>query len=389
MATAAHYRRPVRLVAVVSGGLSLVVALAAAASPSSPGGASAGMHAAAEARAAASGGTWGTAEEVPGTAALNKGGFAQTLSVSCARAGGCSAGGSYRDASGHIQAFVAREAKGIWRRAQEVPGTAALNKGGFAETLSVSCARAGGCSAGGFYRDASGHIQAFVAGEVKGIWRRAQEVPGTAALNKGGLAEIASVSCARAGNCSAGGTYLDASKHHQAFVAGEVKGIWRRAQEVPGTAALNRLGNAQIASVSCARAGNCSAGGFYLDTSGQQAFVAGEVKGIWRRAQEVPGTAALNKSSTAMITSVSCARAGDCSAGGTYLDASGRQQVFVAGEVKGIWRRAQEVPGTAALNKGGFAQIFSVSCARAGNCSAGGFYRDASGHIQAFLVNET
>ena len=41
------------------------------------------------------------------------------------------------------------------------------------------------------------------------------------------------------------------------------------------------------------------------------------------------------------------------------------------------------------MNKGGDAEIFSVSCARAGNCSAGGFYKDASGHLQAFVVNET
>jgi hypothetical protein len=33
--------------------------------------------------------------------------------------------------------------------------------------------------------------------------------------------------------------------------------------------------------------------------------------------------------------------------------------------------------------------ITSVSCARAGDCSAGGSYADASGHFQAFVVNET
>jgi hypothetical protein len=109
MATAAHHRRPARLLALAPGGLTLVLALAAAASPSSPGGAVAGTHAAAGARAAAPGGTWGTAQEVPGTAALNKGGFAEITSVSCAKAGSCSAGGSYLDASGRLQAFVVNE----------------------------------------------------------------------------------------------------------------------------------------------------------------------------------------------------------------------------------------------------------------------------------------
>jgi len=30
-----------------------------------------------------------------------------------------------------------------------------------------------------------------------------------------------------------------------------------------------------------------------------------------------------------------------------------------------------------------------VSCASAGNCSAGGSYTDSSGHQQAFVVRET
>ena len=50
-------------------------------------------------------GTWGTAEQVPGTGALNQGRFAETSSVSCASAGNCSAGGSYIDSSGHRQVF--------------------------------------------------------------------------------------------------------------------------------------------------------------------------------------------------------------------------------------------------------------------------------------------
>jgi hypothetical protein len=54
--------------------------------------------------------TWGTAEEIPGTAALNQGGFAQALSVSCAPAGTCSADGLYTDSSGQLQAFVVNKA---------------------------------------------------------------------------------------------------------------------------------------------------------------------------------------------------------------------------------------------------------------------------------------
>jgi hypothetical protein len=133
--------------------------------------------------ATAPGGTWGTAQEVPGTAALNAGGSAVVISVSCASAGNCAAGGVYTDSSRSAQAFVASEVTDTWRAAIEVPGTAALNQGGQAQVYQLSCASAGNCAAGGYYTDSAGHDQAFVASEVTGTWHAAREVPGTAALN--------------------------------------------------------------------------------------------------------------------------------------------------------------------------------------------------------------
>jgi len=332
-------------------------------------------------------GLWRTAKEVPGTAALNTGGDASTGPMSCAAAGNCAAGGQYTDSSGRGQAFVVNEVSGTWGKAEEVPGTAALNTDGGAFTGSVSCASAGNCGAGGFY-GSRGHFQAFVVNEVSGIWRTAEEVPGIAALNTGD-AFTGSVSCASAGNCGAGGQYTDSSGNYQAFAVNEVSGTWGKAEEVPGTAALNTGGTAQIDSVSCASAGNCGAGGFYTDSSGNlQALVVNEVSGIWRTAEEVPGIGVLNAGHIAITNSVSCASAGNCSAGGVYSDSSRNRHAFVVNEVRGIWRPAKEVPGTATLNKGGFAQVLSVSCTSAGNCSAGGLYTDSSALQQAFVVNE-
>jgi hypothetical protein len=118
-----------------------------------------------------------------------------------------------------------------------------------------------------------------VVSEVHGTWHKAIEVPGTAALNQGVQAKITLVSCASAGDCSAGGFYLDGSSNFQAFVVSEVHGTWHKAIEVPGTAALNQGGSAELGSVSCAAAGNCSAGGSYFNSStGQQAFVVSQAK---------------------------------------------------------------------------------------------------------------
>ncbi len=401
-------------------------------------------------------GTWGRAREVPGTAALNTGGSAEVWSVSCASAGNCSAGGGYFDgtpASGHGQAFVVSQRNGTWGKAEEVPGTATLNvggdEGGFAQVWSVSCASAGNCSAGGRYTDRLGHDQAFVVTQKNGTWGKAKkvpgrggaiiyslscgaagncsaggvygagpgrdeafivsqkhgawgklkEVPGIAALNTGGFAQIYSLSCASAGNCSAGGFYATRSGHCpavnrgncQAFVVTQKNGTWGKAKKVPGAAALNAGGDAEIYSVSCGSAGNCSAGGYYTGRSGRsQAFIVTQKRGAWGTAKKVPGIAALNAGGGAEIRSVSCGSAGNCSAGGYYTDRSGHLQPLVVSQNKGTWGMAEEVPGTAALNKGGSAQVWSVSCASAGRCSAGGYYKDGSGpDYQAFVVSQT
>src|SRR5215472_8760210 len=350
------------------------------------GGAAAGTRA--EAPRAALAGTWGAAREMPGTAALNQGGSAQVNSVSCSSPGNCSAGGFYTDSAGGDQAFVVSEVKGIWRAPIEVPGTAALNKGRYAWVNSVSCASAGNCSAGGFY--GNNGLQAFVVSETNGVWHKAIEVPGSAALNRRGGASVQSVSCARPGDCSVGGFYL--AKNFQAFVASEVNGIWQKAIQVPGTASVPPPGDAtptaEVNSVSCVSAGNCTIGGSYDVSLTVQAFVASEVNGIWQKALKVPGSAALNVGGYAQVSSVSCTSAGDCSAGGYYTDSWGYDQLMVVNEVNGTWHDAIEVPGSAALNLGDYVQFSAVSCASAGNCSAGGSYLGGGSLSKPFVVSE-
>jgi len=186
------------------------------------------------------------------------------------------ASGWYMDGSADQQAFVASERHGTWHPAIEVPGTGALNQGGAAQAW-VTCTSASNCTAGGFYTDFSHHLQAFVASQRNGTWHAAIEVPGTAVLNRGGDADAGPGSCTSPGNCVTGGYYTDRAGHSQAFVVRERNGIWRPAIEVPGTAALNKGGNANVGPVSCVPAGNCVAGGYYDDRSGHhQAFVVNQ-----------------------------------------------------------------------------------------------------------------
>jgi hypothetical protein len=290
-------------------------------------GSAAGAEAVAGARGAL-GGTWGTAQEVPGTAALNKGGIAGVGSVSCASAGNCSAAGGYAGKSGHLLAFVVTEKNGSWGTAEKVPGM--VNRAGSVVLNSVSCGSAGNCSAGGSYMTVIGASPAFVVNQANGVWGTPEKLPGR--LNQGRAAGIVTVSCVTGSNCGAGGVYTDASGNSQAFAATGKNGHWGAAKEVPGTAALNKSGNAQVNSVSCASAGNCGAGGFYSDRAGQQVFAVTETNGRWGTAAEVPGTAALNTGGSAELDSLSCAPAGNCSAGGSYTDSSGQLQAFVVSQ---------------------------------------------------------
>jgi len=359
-------------------------------------GALAGCGPAPAARAA---GSWGTAIEVPGLGALNTRGDAEVSSVSCASAGNCAAGGDYRDRHGHGQGFVAVERNGRWGQAVEVPGLGALNEGGSAQVTSVSCASAGNCAAGGDYQDGDRHGQGFVADERNGVWGQAIEVPGLGALNKKGpggpyaypQTQVDSVSCASAGNCAAGGTYAADSRHGQGFVAVEDNGVWGHAIEVPGLGALNKGGSAEVDSVSCASPGNCAAGGDYEDRGQNgQGFVADEDNGVWGHAIEVPGLGALNKGGAAGVNSVSCASPGNCAAGGDYEDRGQNGQGFVADERNGVWGTAINVPGLMALNDtegSPNAGVGSVSCASAGNCAAAGTYGDPYG--TGFAASET
>ena len=316
---------------------------------------------------------WGRAEEVPGMGTLNAGGNAAVISVSCWRAGDCTAGGFYTDASGHQQAFVVDESNGAWGKAQQLPGTAVLNAGGSAQVTVMSCAPRGYCGAGGYYHDGKGNQQAFVASQTSGRWGTAAEVPGTGKLNVGGLALVRSVSCPSAGNCAAGGYYQTynppgtGDNSFQAFVVSEHKGRWAKAEDVPGIGALAPPPdeNNSVVSVSCASAGNCTAGGYWNPgvtgvSCSDCGFVLTEVNGRWHGLVQPKGGGP--------VSSVACWHAGDCAAAGYRQSAGSGSPIFgyVETQANGRWGKAHQFASR--LNLG----IGSVSCPSAGNCATGG-----------------
>jgi hypothetical protein len=336
---------------------------------------------------------WSPAIEVPGTAALNAGSYADVEAVSCATPGNCAAGGYYSNQWGGQEAFVVDETNGTWGTAMQVPGTTIPNGMHLADVSSIACPTAGNCVAGGSYFGSAGPTP-FVVSEVDGTWGTAQDLPGMSSLNIGGDgAGVDSVSCASAGNCTAGGTYSEsAGAEFQPFVVDETDGTWGTAIEVPGMSGLNIGHDGHLTAVSCRTAGNCAAVGFYQDASFRpQAFVVDERNGTWSTAVKVPGTTALETGGGAELDSVSCPADGNCVAGGSYghyAESGDTGQPFLVAETNGTWGTATEVSGAEALNHG-LARVESVSCGTVGNCAAGGFYTDGAGNTEVFVVDET
>ena len=228
-------------------------------------------------------GRWGSAQPIPGLAALNAGGSARVEHLSCASPGNCAAGGSYQDAAHHDQVFAAIEANGTWGMATAIPGLAALNAGGLADVTAVSCGEAGDCAIGGSYENAQGDDIPWVDDSVAGTWRTAKGLITTNLTSIDSeftqkIGTVNSISCAVAGGCAAAvtlpalvaiGSQLDPEAG--AYIATELNGIWG----TPQPAAIIASGAAQLPaeldSVSCADTPTTRiAGGYYTDGNENQ-----------------------------------------------------------------------------------------------------------------------
>jgi hypothetical protein len=165
---------------------------------------------------------------------------------------------------------------------------------------------------------------------ANGKWGAAVAVPVSAALNKGGFAELNSVSCPTAGNCSAGGSYAATSTSTQPLVVTEKNGTWGTAIAVPGSAALNTGKDMSVTHVSCVSPGTCSAaGGFHASNHSQGVWVSSEKGGRWGTAGTIPGLSGLATGGLAEVNGLSCSTSDTCGLVGDYITMNGSQQPFV------------------------------------------------------------
>jgi hypothetical protein len=316
--------------------------------------------------------------------------------LSCPSAGNCSAGGAYSDGAGNVQGLLLNEVKGVWRAPTRLLPPSQADKDPSLTINALSCATAGNCAAVGSFDDTHNNSQSFVANEVDGVWKRAQEVslPSGAGVSVQN-SEVHSVDCWSPGDCSAIGSYLDntsPSGYAQGLEVNEVHGVWGRARETVLPSNANADPYVDINQVACTHGGNCVAVGSYIGVgSATEGLVVTETNGVWESATAtvLPGNASAYPSG--LVSEVACVSTGNCTAIGTYTNASGDVEGMTLTETRSVWARAlaMAMPSGAATSPHTFFYGYGgLDCASVGNCSAGGQYLDGSGEYQGFFIDE-
>ena len=339
-------------------------------------------------------GTWATGVEAPLPANAGSGPDdpAGLGSVSCVSAGNCTAAGSYYDSSGASEGQLLTQTSGTWAAA-EAPLPANAGFGNHGEDRAVlgwvSCASAGNCTAVGQYWDIYGQPQGLLLTQTAGTWAAAEAaLPANAGSDQS--VGLNSLSCASAGNCTATGSYSDSSGNRQGLLLTQTAGTWATGVEAPLPANAGSGPGVGLGSVSCASAGNCTVTGSYTDSSGSsQGLLLTQTAGTWAAAEAALPANAGSGPNRAGLGAVSCASAGNCTATGHYLDSSGHTQGLLLTQTAGTWATGVEaaMPANAGSNPG--AGLNAVSCASAGSCTAVGSYTDSSGSTQGLLLTQT
>jgi Big-like domain-containing protein len=282
---------------------------------------------------------------------------------------------------------------GHWGPAQPIPGLAALNAGGSAQVQHVSCVSLGNCTAAGIYQDAAGSTQVFTANEVSGTWGQATPLTGLSSLNVGGDASATALSCSGLGACAIGGFYTDGLNGSQPFVADSQGGTFGPPQALFAASALHNQQIATVSALSCASPGNCTVAVTLPvfppgGTPLPESFLASEVAGTWSAVQAIFGITSAEV--PAAINSLSCWLPGDCFAGGLYRSSTGALHTLMTAQLNGDWHPFEEISGISQLpgyDPNQSSVVESVSCAAQASCQFGGIYHDTSGTEHAFVAS--
>jgi hypothetical protein len=218
--------------------------------------------------------------------------------------------------------------------------------------------------------------------------------------------EINAVSCWSAGDCTAVGSYVDASGSPQGLLVTESGGSWQQGVEAQLPNSPNVDPQVNLTAVSCSSggssAGNCTAVGNYVDSKGStEGVILTEAGGAWTKSTEVanPGVPSVAAIPDVSLNAVSCPASGDCLVVGTYLNSREHSEGLLEIDRNGKWSVVSletigsDLPTNAATELTAdddppflVVTLDSVSCVSGGQCVAAGTYTDSSGLQQGLLV---
>jgi hypothetical protein len=255
------------------------------------------------------------------------------------------------------------------------------------ELNSLACSSPTSCTAVGRYRDTGTNRKGLLLTKTLGVWSAVGAVL-PAGADTDPVATLDWVSCASAGDCTAVGTYRDTSGNTLGVLLTQTSGTWATGVEAPLPSGAGSNPQVTVSAVSCTAPGDCSAVGEYTDSSGHaQGLLLTETSGTWSTGVEAQLPAAATNPGV-VLTSVSCVSAGNCTAVGVYKDASGNTQGLLLTQSSGAWQTGVKASLPASATNPNVI-LRSVVCPSAGNCTVVGQYDDASSNTQGLLLSES
>jgi len=262
----------------------------------------------------------------------------------------------------------------------EAPLPAGVDTAGSILFAGVTCPAVGSCVAVGSYDDTSA-LQHGVLETVSGGTATTLKAPLPANADPSGYDSLSAVSCWAVGSCVAVGFYFDYSTGtEQGLIETLAGGSWTPSEAlIPTNANLTQY--TFLSSVSCPTPNGCVAVGQYTDASGASGGLIETLSGESWTTMQAPQPANANSDPALVLSSVTCAAAGECTAIGSYDDssASASRQGLIETLSAGSWSPT-EAPLPVGAGTVQYPTLSALSCPTVDFCVAVGYFYTGSAY---------
>jgi hypothetical protein len=279
--------------------------------------------------------------------------------VSCTAGDSCTAVGYYGSQSG--LATLAETWNGSSWRIQQTPDVSGATE---SDLSGVSCSSRDSCTAVGYYVNSARDTVTLAEVWNGTSWTKEPTPDPDGATTS----ELSSVACTASDSCDAIGYSVNSSGVGVTLAEGWDGTSWK-IQTTPNPEGAVR--GSFLQGVSCPAADSCTADGYDTNSSGVESTLAEGWDGTSWKIQTTPSPGGADES---QLSSVSCTPAGDCTAVGFYTDSSGSTVTLAESRVGSSWK----VESTANPTDAPVSELLGASCT-VGTCHAIGFHTKSTG----------